>query len=312
MPHLFQRIKNYFTEQLLPPAAFELSRHYLSGIHFSIKEKKVKSHFISLLKGGTLEPSFDKTNILNASSLGQKLKEGARRLHYSGNSVSLLLPESCLKVFVFSFDNLPSAAKEKEEFIRWRLAKLIPLRGADLQISFNIIPSNNHQKVILTLARTETIGEYESFFTGHGFKVRFIGIPALALLNLINSKEAQDFMLVNLGEDEMSLAVVLNSELALYRHKTFLVDTLQAMTGTERTAQALNEIENTIHFIEDKEKRKINSIWLRSTSLEDEESCLSFLKEKISLPLQIIQPAFPLNLSLREKQLLSPLLGQIS
>jgi hypothetical protein len=72
----------------------------------------------------------------------------------------------------------------------------------------------------------------------------------------------------------------------------------------------VKEVENTVNFVEDREKRKIRSFWVRLGLLE-EERILSQLQERSSLPVTGIESRLTANIGLREKKILSPLIGQI-
>ena len=71
------------------------------------------------------------------------------------------------------------------------------------------------------------------------------------------------------------------------------------------------EIENTINFIEDKEKTKMSSLWVRTGLPEDGDGMLSDLAAKLSIPVEGIDSCLSGNLAPNEKRLLSPLLGHI-
>jgi hypothetical protein len=77
-----------------------------------------------------------------------------------------------------------------------------------------------------------------------------------------------------------------------------------------RVENIVKEVENTMNFVEDKEKRKIQSFWVRLGLLE-EERILSRLQERSSLPVTGIESCMTAKIGLREKKILSPLIGQI-
>ncbi len=52
------RIKDYLSEPVFPPAVFHLTRTWLSGIHDAKKEKKVTAHFILPLMTGPIVGAF--------------------------------------------------------------------------------------------------------------------------------------------------------------------------------------------------------------------------------------------------------------
>jgi Tfp pilus assembly PilM family ATPase len=305
------RIKSYFMRQLLPRSAIQLTSSYLSGIHVSSKEGKIKNHFILPLEKGIIQPSFSNKNIKNPALLEKKIKQGLEKLHLSDNKIACLIPEVSLKAFVFSFDSLPSSREQRERIIRFRVKKQIPLLPDDARFSFDRLRSNSSAKIFVTVARASIIQEYEDLFSKLHLKVRALGVPTLSLYYLLNKEEERDLLLINIEEDSLSLIAGLNSEVAVYRLKLFIPGSLTSFSGLQRVENIVKEVENTVNFVEDKEKKKVNSFRIRLGLLEPEEEMFSQLKEKLSLPAKGIEAGLTSKLGLREKVILSPLIGQI-
>jgi len=307
----FNRLKDYLTKPPSFSVAFQISHYYLSGIHVSPKEKKIKSQFIIPLDSSALQPSFDKINIADDSYLEGKIKEGVKQLKFSEKNIAILLPESCLKVFVFSFVSLPSSQKEKEEIIHWRIKKQIPLLPDDTRLSFAVLRSNKEEKVLVSLARASVVQEYESFFTKIGLRVGIVGVATLNLLNLIDREEEGNFIVINLEEDYISLMAFLDSEIALYRVKPLVRESQAKVPFSKKIEDIVKEIKNTANFIEDREKKKINTFWVRLGIVNPEEEILPILKERLAVPLKAIEALPTSGFNFLESQILSPLIGQI-
>lgn len=310
MANLLDRLKNYLAKPPLPNVAFQISPHYLSGIYVSSREKKIKHHFISPLKNGVIQPSFNKKNVVDEVYLEEKIREGAGKLHLSRNKIACLIPEPCLKIFVFSFVSLPSVQKEREELIRWQVKKQMPLLPDDTRISFAVIRSNRQEKILVSLARASIIQEYEEFFTRVGLKVGVVGTATLSLFNLLDGEEGNS-MIVNLEEDYISLIAVLDAEIALYRHKPFVLEGSVGLTLSQKIDNIATEVENTVNFIQDREKKKIDSLWIRLGIANLGGETFSLLREKLSLQFKGIENFISQELTYTEKQILSPLVGKI-
>jgi Tfp pilus assembly PilM family ATPase len=305
------KIRSYFVRQLLPHSAIQLTSNYLSGIHVSSKEGKIKNHFIFPLEKGVIEPSFSNKNIKNPALLEKKIKQGLEKLHLSSNKIACLIPELSLKAFVFSFDSLPYSREQRERIIRFRVKKQIPLLPGDARFSFDRISSNSSSKILVAVARASIVQEYEDLFSKLRLKVRAVGIPTLSLYYLLNREEERDLLLINIEEDSLSLLAGVNSEVAMYRLKPFIPGSLTNVSGLQRVENIVKEVENTVNFVEDKEKKKVNSFRIRLGLLEPEEDMFRQLQEKLSLPAKGIETGLTSKLGLREKMILSPLIGQI-
>lgn len=313
MSPLIDKIKKYFTGESLPHSAFQISSHCLSGIHVSPKEKKIKRHFFIPLERDIIQAAFDKKNIQKPHDLQEKVKQGLERLHLSDHKIACLIPEMALKVFVFSFSSFPASQREREQFVRFWVKKQIPLLPDDIRFSLDKIKSNNSVKAIVSVARASVIREYEDFFDQLRLKVRVIGVPTLCLHNLISKEGEKNMMLLNVEQDFLTLIAIVDSEIALYRLKPFILESASKSTvsGSREIGDIVKEVENTIHFIEDREKKKVHSLWVRLGVLESGEEILSILQKKLSIPLKGIEQCLPSELSLKEKTMLSPLIGQI-
>jgi hypothetical protein len=307
----FDRIKKYFVEQPFPRSAFQISSHCLSGIRASHKEGKIKKHFYLPLERGVILPSFTRNNIQRPKVLQEKLKEGLEELRLSDRRIASLLPELSIKVFVFSFDSLPSSRRERDQIIRFRIKKQMPLLPEDVKFSVDRIKYNHREKVIVAIARSSVIQEYEDLFGHFNLKVRAVGAPTLSLNNLMSEAKEKSLLVLNVEEDFLSLIAIVNSEIALYRLKPFSLDSESSVLGSERVENIVKEVENTVHFIEDREKKKLQSLWVRLGIVDLEGEMFLKLQEKVSLPLKGIGEFLPSELSSKEKTILSPLFGQI-
>ena len=310
MNSIFYKLKNFFTEHPLPYSALQVTSSYISGIHVSLKDRKLKNHFILPVSGGIIQPSFEKANIKDSPLLQKIITEGVEKFNIYDHGVALLLPEISQRTFVFSFDSLPVTSREREELIRFRVKKQMPLLSEDVKISYDVIQTGESRKIISSLARFPVVNDYENFFSQMRLKIKSVSFPLLGLSNLVNWHTEKDFFLVNIERDSFGLLAVSNAEPSLYRQKPLMVR-LDEKYLLERIQNIVLEIENTVQFIRDKEKREITSIWVRSGLLESEEELLSNLESRLAFPIKKIENLVKFNLSGKEKRILAPLIGQL-
>ncbi len=306
-----RKIKTFFMAQPFPHVILQVAATALSGISVSESEKKIKHRAFFTLTAGFLEPHFDKPNIKHAGSFAAVLKEGLARLHYSGEKVACLLPEACLKVFVFPFDSLPSSERERLALFMWRAKKQLPVLPEDVRLSYQIMKSNASVKVLLSLARTAVLQEYEDVFSQAGAKVGVITSPTLSLLNLVNWDEAKNFILVNIEEDSVGLAAATEADFTLFRVKAFSAPGSGLLQEKQALGNIVTEIENTVHFLEDREKRGLNVLWLRSRSAEFLNSVLPELESRLPFPVKLVDSPWLAGASPADRAVLAPLVGQL-
>jgi Tfp pilus assembly PilM family ATPase len=270
------------------------------------KERQVKQAALLPLPPGLVEPHFDRKNVAEAEALAGVLKEAQRKLHIAGKWVACLLPESCLKVLVMSFDALPSSPAERDQVVRWRVKKQLPVIPDDARLSYEVTNSGQLIKVVLAVARKAVVEEYEALFAEIGLKVGMVSAPTLSLLNLIEGEKEEDLLVVNIEDDSLGLAAVTQSDLALYRHKV-----LGGAAGRQSIETIAKEIENTVHFIEDRERREVRALWLHASAEETASGIVALLGERFAGSIRLIDPPQLASLSPRERPFLAPLVGQI-
>ncbi|MFQ6083509.1 MAG: hypothetical protein ACE5WD_09130 [Candidatus Aminicenantia bacterium] len=302
-------MKNFFSQLPFPEISIYFSANYLAGIKVDRKEKFLKDYFVFPFERGIIEPSFIEENIKDKLSVKEKIREGINKLNPSSNKLSLLIPETSVKVFLLNFGSLPSRKEETEELVLWRVKKQIPIPKESVRFAWQQIKSNNQIKVIVMAGSEKVIAQYENFFSELGFQVKLIESSIFNLLNIIRDKLEGNTLLINLEKSYLTLLGLTPFEIVIYRVKSILP------SGKE---EVFREISNTLKFLGDKAEIEINSFWVRAVSSNNTQDWLRELYKEFSVPVNIIDPFQQLQfsdssfeeISLQEKQILLPLIGQ--
>ncbi len=304
---LLKIVRARFLERPLPDAVFELRPDRLSGLHVSAKGHPGRGRFVLPLETGLLTPSFDRTNVADAAGLGAAIGRGMDALGLGGGTVSLLVPEPAVRVFILSVESLPANPDERESFIRWRVGKLLPLLPEDLRLAYDV-PSGFHSgKIIVAAAREAAVREYEGLFEAAGLRVGAVTVPTLSLANLRRGPGGSGILL-NAEADRLIFLAIMDSEWTLYRQKGVGAD----LEADRRADLIVQELENTINFLEDKERKTVERIWVRPGEGDGADGLVSRLKSALPLPVELIDYEAPGDWSAREKAALAPLVGQIA
>jgi len=291
-------LKSHFQDRLLPDAVFQLSPAFLSGIRVSKKDGSIRGGFVLPLRDRPLSPSFDRPNVTDPAVLEEAVAQGMENLRLSSGSAALLVPEPSVRVFVLTVDSFPRSGKERDTFIRWRIGKQMPLIPDDARIDYAVTPGRGTRKIIVAMARQTVVREYESLFEKAGLKPVLVTIPSLALINLVGQAGPSNGILLNLEDETLTLLAVMDSGWALYRQK-----------GVGGSGGA--EAENTIRFLEDKERKRIERLWVRTAVAAERPQLMDRLKDRIDLPLEPVIYEAPAAWNEAQKALLAPLVGQI-
>jgi len=298
------RAKEYFLEVPTPEAVFQATSRFLAGIRISPKEKKVEARFILPLPAGAVRPALDRKNLEDPALLEAALRSGMAKLGLSGGCASILVPESSTRTFILNLDSSPVSDKERETIIRWRIGKQMPSLPDDARFVHQVFRSGDGERILVTLAGASVIEEYEGVFARCRLQAGYVAPPSMSLLNFIPSSGSESFLAVNAEEETLSLTAVIDGGVSLYRQKAL-------SAGPEGDIGAiLNEVENTIHFLEDREKIRIQSLWVRPALPEGGADLSAALKARLSLPVREAGELADSGISKREGNIFAPLLGQ--
>jgi hypothetical protein len=276
------------------------------------REARVGAHAVLDLAPGVLEPSFDRPNIVRPGGLEGRIKEAVRRLGLDGSDILLLPPEPCFKAAVLAFDQFPAAAAERRVLLNHRLDKVFPLRPADVRLAYDVRPSGDRTKVFLAMARAAVIEEYEKAFLGCGLRPRTIGPPLLGLLGCLPNEPGRTAIVADIDEESIGLLAADGPEILLYRSKPFLREPGREASAEDRLDQAVTEIENTLHFLEDREGRRGEAIHVRCLPAPAGGDGASFLGRRLSIPVVPVPVPSRLAASGFDKAVFAPLLGALS
>jgi hypothetical protein len=306
---LGQRLKQHFAERLLPDSVFQIAPGYLSGIRVSRSDGSVKGGFVLPFRERPVAPSFDRPNVTGPAVLEEAIAQGKRNLRLSAGSAAILIPESSVRVFVINVDSFPASGKERNAFIRWRIGKQMPLIPEDARIDYAVTPGRGTRRVIVAMARQVVVWEYEALFEKAGVRPVVVTAPSLALVNLVRGDVRGNRVLLNIEDETLSVLALTDPGWSLYRLKDI---GLPGGSGAEeRVDNIVREVENTVRFLEDRDKSRIEGLWLRCAAAAEFQEILRRLRERIVLPIEPVEYSAPEAWTDAHKAILAPLIGQI-
>ena len=304
-----QRLQAHFSERLVPDAVFQVAPGYLSGIRVARPDRSIKGGFVLPFRERPVVPSFDRPNVIDPAALEDAIAQGKRNLRLPSGSAALLIPEPSVRIFVLSVDSFPSSGKEREAFIRWRIARQMPLIPEDARIDYAATPGRGPRKIIVAMARQVVIWEYEALFEKAGLKPVLVSAPSLALVNLVRREASLSGLLINLEDEALTFLALAGRGWTLYRQKD--IGLAGPAAAGERADNIVQETENTIRFLEDKEKAGTERLWLRSSAEAEVPEIRRRLEERTGLPVEAVEYQAPQVWSEAQKAVLAPLIGQI-
>ncbi len=295
------KLRRYFTDQPAPAAVFQVSASSFSGLRLPARDGAPVGRFLQPLPRGLVQPSLDRKNIEDAAPLEGLLAEGLQRLGLRGGPAALLIPELCARVFIVDLESRTNSAREQEQVFRWRVRRQFPLLPDDACWSLVGLPDGAGERIVGVMARAAVIKEYEALFARTRVKVGTVTLPSLSLARLLEQSAADSAVLVNAEETALSVTALIGNTFSLHRLKPLAADATAAVV--------VQEAENTIHFLADREKTKVQTVWVRSTLDDGEEGVIAALGERLDLPVRSASALTESVLEPKEGRFLGPLVG---
>jgi len=135
--------------------------------------KKGKNYSIKQLSdvkipSQTLKPSFKKENIINMDFFHDCLKKICKEIKVK--NIGVALPDSCVKVLVRTFKELPKEKSKIDEMVLWDISSSLKLPADELRISWHNMGKNsdNAHVFLVVLALNNIIAQYEQVFNKLG------------------------------------------------------------------------------------------------------------------------------------------------
>ena len=307
--NLGARLKTHFTERLLPDAVFQIAPGHLSGIRVSRGDGTVKGGFVLPFAERPVAASFDRPNVTAPAVLEEAIAQGQKNLRLSSGTVGLLIPEPSVRVFVLAVDSFPGPRREREAFLRWRIAKQMPLVPEDARLDYAATAGRGARQVIAILARRAVVEEYEALFEKAGLKPVLVTAPSLALVNLVRRDGRGTGVLFNIEDETLTVLALSGGGWTLYRQKD--IGRPGASPAPEREENIVREAENTVRFLEDRDRVRVESLWLRCAAIAELPALRDRLRDLTGLPVEPVDYRAPEAWAESHKALLAPLVGQI-
>jgi len=292
------------TAPAAPAAAFHLAPGYLCGLRCAPKTRTVKGSVFRALPPGLIRPSFDAPNLPKPEALAALLKESVKRLGAAEGPVALLLPETCVKTAMLSFETLPTAPAEREKIIRWRLAKALPLPASDLRLTYAVTRTNGRARAFCVLAAESVVREYEQVFSQAGLNIRMIDLPTVALLGCLPKNGVRSYLVINVENEYFAALAVLEGEPVLFRVKPLSPDA--------RWEEAAGETAATVRYLEDREKKKVETVWLRPAAAGEARDGAALIAKQAACPVEILPGEASAGIPPADKIHLAPVWGELS
>ena len=170
---------------------------------------------------GAIVPGLKAGNIVDKTAVMAAMRRALDAVAGSGRDrlrdVTIVVPDSAVRVLFVDFDQLPSKTAEALPVVRFRLKKLLPFDSDDAMVSYQVMSSEKDSVKLLAVAMPKAVlDEYESLVLSAGYLPGAVLPSTLAALAGID-ESAAPVLVVNAGTGSVTTAIVQGDRLLLHR-----------------------------------------------------------------------------------------------
>jgi type IV pilus assembly protein PilM len=198
-----------------PPAAVELSpQGVLAAASPGPGQPPV--YAFEPLPEGALIPGIGEPNLRAPEVVANAMRSALGQVAPRTRSVTLIVSDTVVRVFVLDFDSLPGKAAEAIPVLRFRLRKMIPFEVEHAGLGYQVLVENKAEcKVLAAVIPGPVLQEYEGAARQAGFEPGAVLPTSLAALAAIDSPEP--VLAANLGVLALTTSITHGQDLLLYR-----------------------------------------------------------------------------------------------
>ncbi|HEY1984343.1 MAG TPA: hypothetical protein VGG85_02985 [Terracidiphilus sp.] len=168
------------------------------------------------LAAGSLVPGVAEANIKSQEAVAAAIRSALDQISPKSRAVSLILPDTSVRVFVLDFDSLPSKSADVAPVLRFRLRKMVPFDVEHAALSFQILVQNDTTvKVLATVLPGTILAEYEAAVRAAGYEPGAVLPSSLASLASLDSMEP--ILAANLSKQALTTSITSGQDLLLFR-----------------------------------------------------------------------------------------------
>jgi len=207
-----------------PPAAVELtSEGVLAAALPAARSRRGKSateqacvYAFAPLPPGALVPGLDEPNLRAPEAVASAIREALSQVAPGARAVTLVLPDTLVRVFVLDFDSMPAKTSEAVSVVRFRLRKMVPFDVETAGVSCQVLAQNESEcKVLAAIVPGPILAEYEAAVRDAGYEPGAVLSSSVAALEAADATEG--VLAANLSTHSITTAVTSGQDLLLYR-----------------------------------------------------------------------------------------------
>jgi type IV pilus assembly protein PilM len=185
------------------------------------------------LPDGAVAPGIGEANLHAPEAVAAAIRTALDQVSPRTRSVTLVLPDTSVRVFVLDFDSLPSKAADAISVLRFRLRKMVPFDAEHAGISYQVLSEDKTEcRVLAAVVPGPIRAEYEAAVRAAGFEPGALLPSALAALAAVDTQEA--VLAACLTDVSLTTSITRREDLLLYRTLELPADPKQRLSEVQR------------------------------------------------------------------------------
>ena len=224
---MFDKTKLAASSSGRPPAAVELAPEGVlaAALAGASTASQGLAYAFAPLAPGALVPGLAEPNLRAPESVAAAIRSALAQVAPRSHAVTLILPDTLVRVFMLDFDSLPAKPAEALSVVRFRLRKMAPFDVEPAGVSFQVLARGDAEcKTIAAVIPGPILAEYEAAVRAAGYEPGAVLSSSLAALEAAGSMEGM--LAANLSANSITTAIASGQNLLLYRTLDLPADAL--------------------------------------------------------------------------------------
>ncbi len=185
------------------------------------------------LPEGALVPAIGEPNLRAAEVVANAIRSALDQVSPRTRALTLVVPDTVVRVFVLDFDSLPAKPAEALPILRFRLRKSVPFDVEHAGLTYQVlIESKTECKVLAAVIPGPILQECEAVVRQAGYEPGAVLPSSLAALAAIDSEEP--VLVANLSAQALTTSITNGQDLLLYRTLDLPEDPVQRLLEVQR------------------------------------------------------------------------------
>lgn len=182
---------------------------------------------------GALVPGIEEPNLRSpqtvSTAIGAALNDVSPRAH----AVTVVLPDTAVRVFVLDFDSLPPKAADVIPVLKFRLRKMVAFDVEHAGVSYQVLTQDKTEcRVLIAIVPGPILAEYEAAVRAAGYEPGAVLSSSLAALAVVETEEP--VLATCLIGNALTTSITNGQDLLLYRTLELPVEPGQRLAEVQR------------------------------------------------------------------------------